>query len=108
MPESVGAPAGPGSPHQVIMLRNGIYVTDKLGRGLRHAGSNWVACIQADLWLPPGSDGRLAQPINEAERRYCPIGVAGVYGVGDAITSDDPARPTGVARAAIWPVRAIS
>ena len=74
----------------MILVRDGLNVIAKLGRGLEHAEHDWVVCIHADVWLPLGWDVELAQQIQEAERRFGPIGVAGVYGVGDVIASDDP------------------
>ena len=38
------------------------------------------------------------QQLQEAERRFGPIGVAGVYGVGKAIAADDPGQPLGAER----------
>ena len=36
--------------------------------------------------------------IQEAEERFGPIGVAGVYGVGEVIAPDDPSQPLGAER----------
>ena len=73
------------SSHQVILMRGGPKVIDKLDRGLEQADNGWVVCLHQDVWLPTGWDRRLVQQIQEAERRYGPIGVAGVYGIGEAL-----------------------
>ncbi len=44
-----------------------------------------------DVFLPDGWDGAAAGQLAEAERRFGPIGVAGVYGVGPVI--DRRGRP---------------
>jgi hypothetical protein len=87
-----------GSPHEVILVRGGPNVTAKLSRGLEQAEHDWVVCIHQDVWLPPSWDLQLAQQIQEAERLFGPVGVAGVYGVGDVISCDDPAQPMGAER----------
>ena len=51
-----------------------------------------------DVFLPEGWDRCLAQRLDEAERRFGPIGVAGVYGVGDVIEPDDLTQSLGAAR----------
>jgi hypothetical protein len=85
--------AAPDSLHQVILMRGGPNVSAKLQRGLQHAENDWVVYMHQDVWLPPGWDIQLVQQIQEAERQFGPVGVAGVYGVGDVMVSDDPARP---------------
>jgi hypothetical protein len=90
--------AEPGSPHQVIQVREGHQVGAKLNFGLEQARNEWVVCIHQDVWLPPGCDVRLIQQIHEAERRFGPIGVAGVYGVADVITQRNSAQPLAAER----------
>jgi hypothetical protein len=90
--------AGPDSPHRVILVRGGQNVGAKLNVGLERAKSEWVVCIHQDVWLPAGWDTTLAQQLHEAERRFGPIGVVGVYGVGDVIASDDSAGPLAAQR----------
>ena len=41
---------------------------------------------------------QLAQQIREAELRFGPISVAGMYGVGDVVPADDQARPLSAER----------
>ena len=90
--------AGAGSPHQVILVRDGLNVIAKLRHGLEQAENEWVVCVHQDVWLPAGWDIALAQQIHEAELRFGPIGVAGVYGVGDVIPADEPGQPLGAER----------
>jgi hypothetical protein len=90
--------AAAGSPHQVILVRDGLNVVAKLNHGLEQAENDWVVCMHQDVWLPAGWDIVLAQQIQAAELRFGPIGVAGVYGVGDVIRADDPAGPLGAER----------
>ena len=45
-----------------------------------------------------GWDVQLAQQLEEAEQRFGPIGVAGVYGVSDVIAADCPGQPSGAQR----------
>ena len=86
------------SPHQVILVRDGLNVVSKLNRGLTLAANEWVVCVRQDVWLPAGWDLRLAQQIKAAEIWFGAIGVAGVYGVGDVIRADEPARKLGAER----------
>jgi hypothetical protein len=86
------------SPHQVILVRGGPNVGAKLNFGLEHARNEWVACVHQDVWLPPGWDLVLAQQIQAAELQFGPIGVAGVYGVGDVIARPDPTQPLSAER----------
>ena len=86
------------SPHEVILVRGGPNVTAKLSRGLERAQHDWVVCMHQDVWLPPGWDLQFAEQIHEAELRYGPLGVAGVYGVGDVIAPDDLTQPMSAER----------
>lgn len=58
----------------------------------------FVVCIHQDVYLPSGWDRCLMQQLHEAERRFGPIGVAGVYGVGEVIAPEDPTHPVGAER----------
>jgi Glycosyltransferase like family len=84
--------------HQVILVRDVINVVAKLNHGLEQAEIEWAICLHQDVWLPAGWDLMLAQQIQAAELRFGPIGVAGVYGVGDVIRADDPAGPLSAER----------
>jgi hypothetical protein len=90
--------SGPISPHQAILVRGGPNVGAKLNIGLERAKCEWMVCLHQDVWLPPGWDLALAQQIEEAELRYGPIGVAGVYGVGHVTAPGDPTRPLAAER----------
>ena len=46
-----------------------------------------------DVYLPNGWDCCLANQLREAERQFGPIGVAGVYGVGQVIAPTDILQP---------------
>ena len=50
------------------------------------------------MWLPAGWDQSIAEQLNEAERRFGPIGVAGVYGVGEVIARRDATQPLAAQR----------
>ena len=63
---------------------------DGLNLGLERAKHEWVVCVHQDVYLPEGWDRRLARQLREAERRFGPIGVAGVYGVGEVIAPQSP------------------
>ena len=67
-----------------------------LTMGLMRARYQWVVCVHQDVYLPEGWDRCIFQQIQEAERRFGPIGVAGVYGVGEVVTPpDSPSRSVG-------------
>ena len=87
--------AADGSPHQVILVCDGLNVIAKLNLGLEQAENEWVVCMHQDVWLPADWDLMLTQQIQAAELRFGPIGVAGVYGVGEVIPANDTARPLG-------------
>jgi len=76
----------PGSPHEVVLVKNCAIATDGLNVGLDRAKHEWLVCVHQDVYLPRGWDRRLARQLREAERRFGPIGVAGVYGVGEVIS----------------------
>ena len=80
----------PGTPHEVILIKNCPSAADGLNLGLERANSRWIVLLHQDVFLPEGWDRRLVQQLQETERRFGPVGVAGVYGVGPA--RDIPAR----------------
>ena len=70
-----------------------------LNIGIERARHEWVVWVHQDVFLPAGWDRCLAQQLDEAERRFGPIGVAGVYGVGEVIArSDDSTQPLAAER----------
>jgi len=71
----------PGSPHEMSLVKNCPSAADGLNAGLQRAKHEWIVCAHQDVYLPRGWDRRLARQLREAERRFGPIGVAGVYGV---------------------------
>jgi glycosyltransferase involved in cell wall biosynthesis len=75
-----------GSRHEVIVIRNCPNAAAGLNLGLKRAKQDWVVCAHQDVLLPEGWNLRLAAQLQEAENRFGPIGVAGVYGVGEVIT----------------------
>jgi hypothetical protein len=79
-----------GCPHEVTVIKNCPSAGAGLNRGLERARHEWVVCIHQDVVLGDGWDRCVAQQLREAERRFGPIGVAGVYGVGDAIPAPEP------------------
>jgi hypothetical protein len=83
----------PGSGHEVILVKNCRSAADGLNFGLARARHEFVVCLHQDVRLPPGWDQRLIQQLDAAMRQWGPIGVAGVYGVGDPteVQPDAPA-----------------
>ncbi len=81
---------GPGSPHEVIVLKNCPSAAAGLNVGVERAKHEWVVCVHQDVYLPEGWDRRLAAQLRQAEQRFGPIGVAGVYGVSDVIPRPSP------------------
>ena len=54
--------------------------------------------VHQDVFLPVGWDRCLANQLREAEERFGPIGVAGVYGVGEVITPAIASQPLAAPR----------
>ena len=83
---------------QVVAIRNCPSAADGLNIGIARAETEWVVCVHQDVWLPEGWDRCVLEQLNEAERRFGPIGVAGVYGVGEVITLCDQSQPLAAER----------
>ena len=66
--------------------------------GIAWSEADWVVCVHQDVWLPAGWDRCVLEQLNEAERRFGPIGVAGVYGVGEVIAQRDQSQPMAAQR----------
>jgi hypothetical protein len=81
----------PGTAHQVIAVEGCPSAADGLNAGFQYAEHELIVCVHQDVYLPEGWDRCLAQQFREAGRRLGPIGVAGVYGVGPALESEEPA-----------------
>ena len=86
-----------GSPQEVILVKSCRSAADGLNLGIQRTQADWTVCLHQDVVLPAGWDRQLAQQLELALRRFGPIGVAGVYGVGPAIREGDRSRPVGSA-----------
>jgi hypothetical protein len=73
----------PGSPHELILVKHCRSAAAGLNLGIARARHDFVVCLHQDVRLPPGWDRRLIQQLDAATRQRGPIGIAGVYGVGD-------------------------
>ena len=87
-----------GSRHELIAVSHCPSAADGLNLGLERAQHEWTICVHQDVFLQAGWDGLLTAQLHEAEKRFGPIGVAGVYGVGDVIVPDELTRPLGAER----------
>jgi hypothetical protein len=87
---------GSGTPHEVVAIRNAPSAAAGLNLGVGRAKHGWIVCVHQDVFLPSGWDHQLKEQLREAERRFGPIGVAGVYGVGDVV--EGPGRPLAAQR----------
>jgi hypothetical protein len=76
-----------GSPHEILLMRNAPSAAAGLNLGLERARHELVVCVHQDVHLPQGWDRRLVWQYELAERICGPVGVAGVYGVGEATES---------------------
>ena len=81
---------GPGSPHEVIALRNPPMPRTALNPGRSGPSTSWSSACTRMSSCPPGWDRQIVEQYRLAERRFGPIGVAGVYGVG---AGDRPGHP---------------
>ena len=79
-----------GSPNEVIVVKGCPAAANGLKLAFEWARREWIACVHQDVFLPRGWDQLVTDQLKEAERRFGPIGVAGVYGVGEAIVPDEP------------------
>jgi hypothetical protein len=75
------------SPHEVIAIRHAPSVAAGLGMGIAQARNELIVCVHQDVFLPAGWDRMMLTQYRMAERRFGPIGVAGVYGVGPVVDS---------------------
>jgi hypothetical protein len=87
-----------GSPNELVAVRSCPSAADGLNLGLERAKHEWLVCCHQDVFLPGDWDRLLAQQLQEAEQRFGPIGVAGVYGVGEVIACGDPTQPLAAER----------
>ena len=71
----------------------------RMGSTLESHGQRRNGClVHQDVWLPAGWDRSVIEQLREAERRFGPIGVAGVYGVGEVITPCEQSQPLAAER----------
>jgi Glycosyltransferase like family len=73
---------GPGSLHEVIVLKRAPNAASGLNLGLERAKYELVVCVHQDVYLPAGWDRLMLNQYRMAGRQFGPIGAAGVYGVG--------------------------
>ncbi len=84
---------GPGRIHEVITFPDRASAADGLNAGFECARHEWLVCVHQDVYLPDHWDQCLVGQLCEAERRFGPIGVAGVYGASAVISPPDDPRP---------------
>ena len=82
-----------GSPYEVAVINGCKSAAEGLNLGIERVQSEWVLCLHEDVFLPKNWDLKLADKLHEAERRFGPIGVAGIYGVGPVIRDRCPSEP---------------
>lgn len=71
---------GPGTPHQVVVVRDATSAADGLNRGIDQARHPLVVGVHQDVYLPDGWPARFLAQYRLAEERFGRLGVAGVYG----------------------------
>jgi hypothetical protein len=94
----LGLPRGAGLAARGLAIHGAPSAAAALNLAVPKARHAWVACVHQNVYLPKGWDLCLAQQLEEAERRFGPIGVAGVYGVGEVIAPVDLAEPLAAER----------
>jgi SAM-dependent methyltransferase len=70
----------PGTPHQLILMRQQATAADGFNAALEQARHDLVIFVQQDIYLPRGWDSRFLEQLRVAEERFGPVGVAGVFG----------------------------
>jgi SAM-dependent methyltransferase len=70
-----------GGPHEVMLARGCASAAEGLNAGIERARNPLVVLTHQDVYLPRGWPERLLRAYRQAETRFGPIGVAGVYGV---------------------------
>ncbi len=68
--------------HEVIAIRGAPSAAAGLSTGIDRSRNDLIVCLHQDVFLPFGWDRLAVNQYRIAERRFGPIGVAGVYGVG--------------------------
>jgi hypothetical protein len=72
---------GPGSPHEVLLLRGCRSAAEGLNQGLARARNRLVVWVHQDVYLPAGWPGRFVRQCRLAEQAFGRVGVFGVCGV---------------------------
>ena len=70
----------PGTPHELLLLRDQRSAADGFNAALGLARHDLVVLVQQDLYLPRGWDHRFREQLALAEDRLGPVGVAGPFG----------------------------
>lgn len=70
----------PGTPHEVILMRDQTSAADGFIKALEKARHDLVVFAQQDIYLPRGWDSQFRRQFHEAERQLGSVGVAGVFG----------------------------
>jgi SAM-dependent methyltransferase len=70
----------PGSPHELIVLRNQTSAAAGYHAGWEQATGELVVFVHQDVYLPRGWDSRVVEQFAAAEDRFGAVGVAGVFG----------------------------
>jgi len=70
----------PGTPHELILMRDQTSAADGFNSALEKARHSLVVFVQQDIYLPRGWDSRFLEQFLEAEGRFGSVGVAGVFG----------------------------
>jgi hypothetical protein len=79
---------GPGSPHEVLLMRGCRNAADGLNQGIGRARHRLVVCLHQDMYLPRNWPQRFLSQYGRAARSCGNVGVVGVYGVarrGDSV-----------------------
>jgi Glycosyltransferase like family len=74
-----------GSQRELITVHDCPSAAHGLNVGIDRAKHAWIVGLHQDVVLPRGWDRIVLDQLAEAEKRFGPIGVAGVYGVGHVI-----------------------
>jgi SAM-dependent methyltransferase len=70
----------PGTPHELLLLRDQRSAADGFNAALERARHDLVVFVQQDIYLPRGWDHRFSGQLALAERSMGPVGVAGPFG----------------------------
>jgi SAM-dependent methyltransferase len=70
----------PGTPHELLLLRDRPSAADGFNAALERARHDLVVFVQQDMYLPRGWDHRFREQLALAEQAMGPVGVAGPFG----------------------------